>query len=119
MTIPIVNSRVYTGFSKANPPKTINLPGTTPVKIDTASGNIHESQIVQVTIRASNDFYFTHAENDSNAATYLSNDNTRFYAPAGIWNFDISGMMDEYIYIKSADGSDHAAGLSIAFSERD
>jgi len=117
MAIRLVNSIFYTGFSKDHPPRTIDLTDD-PVIIETASAEIKNSQIIQVLLRSTEDFYITTAETSAEAITRLGAVSTRAYLPSGVWGFDISGL-DDYIYIRSVDAATHAEAISLIFSERD
>ena len=117
MTIRVLGSIFYTGLSDDNPPYTTDLLST-PIALDTTATGVQDSQVVQILMRSTEEFYVTTASNSSEATTRLSSNTTRALLPAGVWTFDISGSSN-LIYIKSADGSDHSDGVSIIFSERD
>lgn len=118
VNVPLANSPVFTCLSKGNPPRIVDLGGVTPTKIDTSDGDIKQTNIVQVLIRSTQDFYLTHAEDIAVATANLLSDDSRGYFPAGVWTFGISGMSEENIYVKSTDGSDYTDALTLAFSER-
>ncbi len=118
MAIRILGSNYYTGFSKDNPPRTIDLTDA-PVVIETAATlSIKETQIVQVTLSSTAEFYLTTAVDVTEATTRLNADATRALYPLGVWGLDISGI-DDFIYIRSTTGGTVSKAVSLTFSERD
>uniref|UniRef100_A0A6H1ZFR7 Uncharacterized protein n=1 Tax=viral metagenome TaxID=1070528 RepID=A0A6H1ZFR7_9ZZZZ len=118
MTYKMRGSIFYSSPALGIPPRTIEL-SDTPTVLDVADGNIEETQIIQISMYCSENFYLTHAENETDAATNLASAASRAYLPKGFYSFDVSGMDREKLYLKSTDGSSYAAAISLIFSERD
>lgn len=97
----------------STPPVTVDLPisSGTAVKIDltgemTATANVYIAA----------DFYWTIATSDATAATRIASDATRGKLPAGFYNFEVSAVHDDNLYILSQ-GSAVTDGISYNYSD--
>ena len=96
------------------PPVTVDLPGSggVPAKIETTG-----EMVAVANIYVAADFYMTIAKTDAVGATRITSDTTRGKFPAGFYNFEVSALHEDNIYIVSQAVGATTDGIAYCLSE--